>query len=107
MESESAYPLAVRPYASLNRDIQKYDREKMRICLKRRTLESIKSTALGYIERIKRTEEYDIEAKLHWIVLSGDKRKRKSHNLEAVESVLGALWFDPDYRPEERGGKQS
>ena len=85
-------------------DLQKCDREKMRIELRKRELESTKSTALSYIRRIKRTRENDIKAKLHRIVLSGDKEKRKIHNFDAIKSFLGDLWFDPDYKPEDRGG---
>lgn len=85
-------------------DLKKYDREQMRIGLKKRELQSTKSTALSYIRQIKRTREYDIKAILHRIILSGDRWKREIHNLNAIKDFLGDLWFDPNFKPEDRGG---
>jgi hypothetical protein len=78
-------------------DVQKYDRrQQMEISLRKGMLEKEISTALKGIT--------DIRALLHRIILSTDKKKRKVHTFRAVKDFLGELWFDPNFKPEHRGG---
>lgn len=71
-------------------------RQKMHSDLRKRTLFSMRSTAIYSIR--------EIEARLHSIVLSGSKKHRKEYKLKDISGLMGPLWPDENYNPEERGG---
>ena len=74
----------------------KNPRVKMRRDLRKKTLSSIRSTALDGIREIK--------ARLHSITLSAGKEYREEYSLDSLKNALGNPWFDSKFHPEDRGG---
>ena len=98
-EEKSTHPTnPAQTDSTLKRNhVQKYDREQIGIGLRKTALQMEKSMALeGIIDR---------KAILHRINLSTDKEKPKTNTFRAVKDFLGELWFDPNFKPEDRGGK--
>jgi hypothetical protein len=71
-------------------------RDKMRIGLRKRTLTSIRSTALDGIREIK--------ARLHSIRLSAGRKYREEYDLKYLKKALNNPWHDKHFKPEDRGG---
>jgi hypothetical protein len=70
-------------------------REKMRRGLRKKTLSSIRSTALDGIR--------GVNARLHSIVLSAGEEYRDEYDVNYLKEALKNPWFDENFIPEDRG----
>ena len=72
-------------------------REKMRKGLRKRTLQSIRETALDGIKEIK--------ARIHRIVVSGQEAYKDQYSWETLNQAFGgSLHLNKDFDPSERSG---